>query len=108
MSTATFVVNAQHYILVAITVISGLTGVVALIHAAVTRADAFTATSAQSKGFWVAVLAVATVVLWVIGARFNFGLMFYLIAITAVLVYVVDVRVRTDEILGRSWFRKNA
>ncbi|MBM7368000.1 DUF2516 family protein [Gordonia hydrophobica] len=108
MSTAVIVLNAQYYLLLAITVISGITGVVALVHAAVTRPDAFTATDAKSKTFWVAVLAVATVLIWVVQARLGFGLMFYLASITAVLVYVVDVRARIDDILGRSWFRKNA
>lgn len=108
MSTALFVLYAQHYILLAITVVSGITGAVALVHAATTRADAFTAISAQTKGIWVAILAVSTVLIWVVRANLGFGLMFFLIAITAVLVYVVDVRARIDEILGRSWFRKNA
>ena len=108
MTIQSFVVHAQAYILLAITVVSGVTGVVALVHAATTRADAFTAISAQSKGFWVAVLAVSTILIWVVQAGFGFGLMFFLASLTAVLVYVVDVRARIDEILGRSWFRKNA
>lgn len=108
MSTQSFVLHAQAYVLLAITVVSGIAGVVALVHAATTRADAFTAISAQTKGIWVAILAVATLVIWVVQATLGLGLMFYLIAITAVLVYIVDVRARIDEILGRSWFRKNA
>ncbi|EGD54394.1 DUF2516 family protein [Gordonia neofelifaecis] len=108
MSAATFVIYAQQYILLAITVVAGVTAAVALVHAAVTRPDAFTAVDAQTKTFWVAVLAVSTLLIWVVQASLGFGLMFFLVAITAVLVYVVDVRVRTDEILGRTWFRKNA
>ncbi|KJR07358.1 DUF2516 family protein [Gordonia sihwensis] len=108
MSAASFVIYAQQYILLAITVIAGVTAVVALVHAAITRPDAFTAVDAQTKTFWVAVLAVSTLLIWLVQASLGFGLMFFLAAITAVLVYVVDVRVRTDEILGRSWFRKNA
>jgi len=44
----------------------------------------------------------------VVQAGFGMGLMFFLAAVTAMLVYVVDVRVRIDGVLGRSWFRKNA
>ncbi|MGB3302825.1 DUF2516 family protein [Gordonia sp. (in: high G+C Gram-positive bacteria)] len=108
MSTEVFVHYAQLYILIAITLVSGITALVALVHAAITRPDAFTAVDAQSKTFWVAVLAVSAVVIFLIQATFGFGLMFFLAAVTAVLVYVVDVRVRVDDVLGRSWFRKNA
>lgn len=108
MSTAVFVLNAQQYLLWAITLAMGITGVVSLVHAASTRPDAFTAVDAQSKTFWVAVLAVSTIVIFLVQATLGMGLMFFLVAATAVLVYVVDVRVRVDEVLGRSWFRKNA
>ncbi|NLG44980.1 DUF2516 family protein [Gordonia sp. (in: high G+C Gram-positive bacteria)] len=108
MSTAIFVHNAQVYILLAITIVAGVTSTVALVHAAITRPDAFTATDAQSKTFWVSILAVSTILIWVVQAGFGMGLMFFLAAVTAMLVYVVDVRVRIDGVLGRSWFRKNA
>ncbi|MGB3697927.1 MAG: DUF2516 family protein [Gordonia sp. (in: high G+C Gram-positive bacteria)] len=108
MSTAVFIWNAQQYILLAITIVAGVTSAVATVHAAITRPDAFTAADAQSKTFWVAVLAVSTLLIWVVQATLGMGLMFFLVAVTAMLVYVVDVRVRLDEILGRSWFRKIA
>lgn len=54
------------------------------------------------------ILAVSTILIWVVQAGFGMGLMFFLASVTAMLVYVVDVRVRIDGVLGRSWFRKNA
>ena len=107
MTVQTVVLNAQTYILLALGVIGGLSALVALVHAAITRPDAFTAVDAQSKTFWVAMLAVSNLLIWLFTATYGMSLiMFFLIGVIAVMVYIVDVRVRVDEVLHRRWFRK--
>lgn len=85
-----------------ITIAIGVAAIVSLVHAAVQRPDAFTAVDKLSKPAWVGILVAATLVIWLFGPLSLFGL----IGVIAVLVYVVDVRPRTDEIQGKSWFRK--
>ncbi len=94
------------YLVLALGVIAGLSALVALIHAVATRPDAFTAVDAQSKTFWVALLAGANALIWlfVVG---GLGMMvLFLVGVVAAMVYIVDVRVRVDEVLHRNWFRK--
>lgn len=85
-----------------ITIAIGVAAIVSLVHAVVQRADAFTAVDKLSKPAWVGILVAATLVIWLFGPLSLFGI----IGVIAVLVYVVDVRPRTDEIQGKSWFRK--
>ncbi|MFW0789216.1 DUF2516 family protein [Gordonia sp. CPCC 205333] len=94
---------AQNFVLLALTVVAGVAAAVALVHAAVQRADAFPAVDRQSKVIWVSILAAATLFIWLFGAVSFLGI----IADVAMLVYLVDVRPRVDSVQGRSWFRKN-
>ena len=72
--------------------------VFALVHAVRQRPDAFTATGKQSKTFWVAALAIAT--LMGVAAVGGVGLL-AIIGIVVAGVYLADVRPAIDEILGR-------
>lgn len=92
----------QSAILLIITVVAGVASAIALVHAAIQRSDAFPAVDRQSKVIWVAILAAATLFIWFFGAVSMLGL----IGVVAMLVYLVDVRKRVDEIQGKSWFKK--
>ncbi|WAC53871.1 DUF2516 family protein [Gordonia sp. SL306] len=94
----------QNLILLALTVIAGVASAVALVHAALQRSDAFPAVDRQSKVIWVAILAAATLFIWLFGAVNFLGL----IGVVAMLVYLVDVRPRVDDIQGKRWFSKKA
>ena len=98
--------NAQLYILWAITFAAGVPAVIAFVHALTTRPDAFSAVDAQSKTFWVAMLGASTILIWLFNPAQTSIWILFLIGVVATMVYVVDVRVRVDEILNRSWFRK--
>ncbi|WP_132992315.1 DUF2516 family protein [Gordonia zhaorongruii] len=104
MTVQGLVLDAQIYILWFLTFAAGIPAVIALVHAGITRHDAFTAVDAQSKTFWVAVLAVSVLLIW-FGSVMSIWLLF-LVGVIASMIYIVDVRVRTDEILNRHWFRK--
>jgi len=89
--------------------VSALAGLLSVVHAAVQRPDAFTAVDRQSKGFWVGLLALATVFLalfGVVGAGGPIIGMICLLGLVAVIVYLVDVRPKVDEVQGRRWFRR--
>lgn len=100
------------WLVIAITLLTAVAGVVALIHAVLTRADAFPAVDAKSKGFWVAVLAVSTfATLFYAGVSQFFGplaLMIFVAAAVAICVYLAEWRPRLDAVQGKSWFRKAA
>lgn len=71
----------------------------ALVDALLTRGDAFVAAGKRTKGFWLAITAVASAI-----GFFHlyqpFG-MFNLIAIVAAAVYLTDVRPAVAQIRGR-------
>ncbi|MGC4934277.1 DUF2516 family protein [Gordonia sp. DT30] len=92
----------SNLLLLLLTVVAGVAAVVALVHASIQRKDAFPAVDKQSKVIWVALLAAATLFIWL----FQAPTLFYLIGVVAVIVYLVDVRPRVDEIQHKSWFRK--
>lgn len=102
MGLANFLGWTTNLVIGIITIAIGVAAIVSLVHAAVQRPDAFTAVDKLSKPAWVGILVVATLVIWLFGPLSLFGI----IGVIAVLVYVVDVRPRTDEIQGKSWFRK--
>ncbi|GGF09162.1 DUF2516 family protein [Williamsia phyllosphaerae] len=93
---------SRSFFVLILTVIAGVAALVALIHAAIQRPDAFPAVDRQSKVIWVSILVVATLFLWLFGLLGIFGI----IGIVAVLVYLVDVRPRVDSIQNKKWFRK--
>jgi len=110
VTVADVVYNIQYYLFWILTILTVVGAVVSLIHAVATRPDAFTAVDAQSKVFWVVVTAVSTLVGVFLGAFSLLSMLgiFYLAAVVAVIVYLVDVRPRVDEVQGKSWFRKSA
>ncbi len=74
--------------------------VFALVHAARQRKDAFTAVDKLSKPIWLGILGVALLVLIVFGPIQLLGI----VAVVAVIVYLVDVRPRVDEVQrGPRW-----
>jgi hypothetical protein len=75
-------------------------GIYALVHAIRQRSDAFTAADKLTKPIWLAILAVASLVL--LGGAFGGGLL-GLIACVAVGVYLADVRPKVDEIQRPRW-----
>lgn len=99
----------QEIVILALSVVAGIAGVVTVIHAAVQRPDAFTAVDRQTKGFWVGVLALSTLFLVLFGVAGGVSPiigMICLIGLVAVIVYLVDVRPKVDDVQGRRWFRK--
>lgn len=109
MNFGGIILSITGYFQLGMYVLAALAGIVCLIHAFFTRPDAFTAVDAKSRGFWVGVLAAA-----IFGVAFGqliggpFSLMIFIVALVAILVYLVDVRPRVDEVQGKSWFRKVA
>jgi asparagine N-glycosylation enzyme membrane subunit Stt3 len=76
-------------------------GLFAFVHAALQRADAFTAVDKLTKPAWLGITGVAAVVL-IVAWRGPFTLI-WIAALVASLVYIVDVRPKVKEIQGRSW-----
>lgn len=77
-------------------------GIYALAHAALQRADAFTAADKLTKPAWLGITggASALLLLNVVASQ----LLFYLIALVAVLVYLVDVKPAVTEVQrGPRW-----
>ncbi|OZM70178.1 hypothetical protein CFN78_26795 [Amycolatopsis antarctica] len=79
-------------------------GAFALVHALSQRADAYSAADRKSKPVWMAITGGGTAALLL----FDFhgpGMIFWLAALVAVLVYLVDVRPKLIEVQrgGRSW-----
>jgi hypothetical protein len=79
-----------------LTIVALGTELYALIHSITQRADAFTAAGKLTKGAWMGINFAALAVT----ALFGFGPtnIFGLIAITAALVYIVDVRPAVREV----------
>jgi hypothetical protein len=74
----------------------------AFVHCAIQRPDAFGAVGTLSKGLWLALIG-GTVLLSMV--FFSLGMLFTLIAVTAALVYLLDVRPAIREITngGGAW-----
>ncbi|GAA3969958.1 DUF2516 family protein [Gordonia caeni] len=110
------------YLMLVVTGVTLIGGAAALVHAIATRPDAFPAVDTKSKGFWVAILAVSTVVAGLLGVLrllslpviasgqvlTSFTGLLFLAAVIGICVYLAEVRPRVDDIQGRSWFRKAA
>lgn len=121
--TVGWVVNLFiYYLMLVITGVTLIGGLAALAHAVATRPDAYPAVDTKSKGFWVAILAVSTVVAALLGVLrllslpvvaggqvlTSFTGLLFLAAVIGICVYLAEVRPRVDDIQGRSWFRKAA
>jgi hypothetical protein len=88
---ATWHQDVVRIISILITLFTLVIGVVAFIHCATQRADAFPAIGTLQKPAWLAIIGIATVIaLLTTGALF--GMMFQLIAIGASALYLLDVR----------------
>ena len=74
-----------------ITLFTLVLGVVAFIHCATQRSDAFQAIGTLQKPAWLAIIGVSTVLALVTTAS-SFTLIFSLIAIAAAALYLLDVR----------------
>lgn len=97
-----FLAYGQNIIVLVLTIVGGAAALLALVHAAVQRPDAFPAVDRQSKVIWVAILVVGSLFIWFFGLLSFLGI----IGIVAVLIYLVDVRPRVDSIQNKRWFRK--
>lgn len=74
-------------------------GAFALFHAIRQRQDAFTAVDKLTKPIWLGILGGALVLLIL-----PLGMFFWIIAVVAICVYLVDVRPRVDEVQrGPRW-----
>jgi len=81
-----------------------LAGVYAFIHALLQRGDAFTAADRKTKPIWLAITAASTVAMGLFGFG-GAGTLFWLAGIVAVLVYLVDVRPKLNDVQrrGKNW-----
>ena len=78
-------------------------GLFAFIHAALQRADAYTATDKLTKPAWLGITGGATAALVLFAPASSF-LILWLIALVAVLVYIVDVKPAVTEVQrGPRW-----
>lgn len=78
-------------------------GLFAFIHAITQRTDAYTAAERMTKPAWLGITGggAAALLLFTLG---NFGMLFWLAGLVAVLVYMVDVRPRLIEVQrGPRW-----
>ncbi|MFC4605220.1 DUF2516 family protein [Rhodococcus kronopolitis] len=74
-------------------------GAFAIFHAVRQRTDAFTAVDKLSKPIWLGILIASLLVVLVLPTMF-----FWIIAVVAICVYLVDVRPRVDEVQrGPRW-----
>ena len=78
-------------------------GVFAFVHALLQRADAFTAIDRMTKPAWLGITGGSTLAL-VLFSFPSFTMMFWIAALVAALVYIVDVRPRLIEVQrGNRW-----
>ncbi|WP_130342296.1 DUF2516 family protein [Herbihabitans rhizosphaerae] len=78
-------------------------GVFAFIHALLQRPDAFTAINKMTKPAWLGITAGGTAAL-LLFRFYDFGMMFWIAGLVAVLVYIVDVRPGLIEVQrGQKW-----
>lgn len=79
-----------------------LLSLIACIHCAVQKPDAFNAVGTLSKGAWLGILVISLVLALLFGgyARLN---LFALVAIAAALVYLLDVRSGIKDIGGSAY-----
>ena len=78
-------------------------GVYAFVHAALQRADAFTAADKMSKPAWLGITGGGALIL-ILGHPNRPTMILWLAGLVAVLVYIVDVRPKVTEVQkGSSW-----
>jgi threonine/homoserine efflux transporter RhtA len=93
-----------YYIVMVIDWAGTLVGLIAFIHAVMQRSDAFTAADRLTKPAWLGITGGATVAMGLF-QFYGAGMIFWLAALVASLVYVVDVRPKLIEVQrgGSSW-----
>ncbi|MBP2371179.1 DUF2516 family protein [Pseudonocardia parietis] len=72
----------------------------AFLHAIRQRADAFTAAGKLTKNAWMGITGVGLLLLVITSGPMYGGAMFWLAAMVAVLVYIVDVKPAVMEVQG--------
>ncbi|ALE76621.1 hypothetical protein AD006_02825 [Pseudonocardia sp. EC080610-09] len=72
----------------------------AFLHALRQRADAFNAAGKLTKNAWLGITGVGLLLLIITGGPMYGGAMFWLAAMVAVLVYIVDVKPAVMEVQG--------
>jgi hypothetical protein len=78
-------------------------GVFAFVHALLQRSDAFTAVNKMTKPAWLGITGGGTAAV-ALFRFYDFGMMFWIAGLVAVLVYIVDVRPRLIEVQrGQRW-----
>ncbi|MFI5605776.1 DUF2516 family protein [Amycolatopsis sp. NPDC051903] len=85
---------------------SALVGLFAFVHALLQRSDAYPAAEKKTKPIWMLITGGATLALVLFGNFINGpGFIFYVPAMAATLVYLVDVRPRLIEVQrgNRNW-----
>lgn len=96
----------DEYILIGLWLLAIPVGGYAFIHALLQRADAFTAADRLTKPAWLGISGASLLVLIVFAGPRSSGAIFWLAAIVAVLVYIVDVKpaiVRVQGGGGQRW-----
>ncbi|GAA4915610.1 uncharacterized protein DUF2516 [Stackebrandtia albiflava] len=98
--------NAAHtiefYSTLVITSVCSLLSLVALVHCAIQRPDAFSAAGPLSKGAWLAILG-GTLLLTALGFGGGTLGLFGIIGLIASLVYLLDIRRALRGSDGNSW-----
>ncbi|ANY09894.1 hypothetical protein AFB00_08115 [Pseudonocardia sp. HH130630-07] len=90
--------DLDFYIIRAIWILALPVGGYAFLHALRQRADAFTAAGKLSKNAWLGITGVGLVLLVITQGPMYGGAMFWLAAMVAVLVYLVDVKPAVVEV----------
>ncbi|MFC4461444.1 DUF2516 family protein [Pseudonocardia nematodicida] len=92
--------NLDGYIVFVIKWIAVPVGIYAFVHAVRQRADAFTAAGKLTKNAWLGITGVGLLLLLITNGPISGGAMFWLAAMVAVLVYIVDVKPAVMEVQG--------
>jgi hypothetical protein len=95
---AVFAFELRNLVWVVIILGTLLLSLIATIHCAVQKPEAFNAVGTLSKGTWLGILAVSFVLAGLLGL--NGAHIFALIALAAALVYLLDVRTGIKDIGG--------
>jgi hypothetical protein len=82
----------DYYVLLVIWLAAIPVGGYAFVHALMQRADAFTAVEKLTKGSWLGITGASLLVLIVFDGPRGGGMIFWIAALVAVLVYIVDVK----------------
>jgi fucose permease len=78
-------------------------GVFAMMHALLQKADAFTAADRMTKQAWVGITIGGTLAVWLF-SFYKATSFLWIAGLVAVLVYIVDVRPRLNEVQrGKRW-----